>query len=685
MALFEPSLTKKPELRLLAMRDDGTTSKLVLPPLSNDLQRVLLTHLDDVDVLRLGAVSWSFYRLTRHDDLVWQPRIRALAQTLTRRWEAFANERNRDVIAQCASTEHQRLLHGVSGFLALQSAAYYCEGRMVHKALFDFAATHEGQMSLSEGMLINVLEQDPSGWCEAIDESTRTIGYVPINFTMPYGRVPLVACALRLQKLLAIAREPVDSAKTEADNQIPHIREEPLLTAKPALKLLAFDAAHLQALPLLPPHLQRRVLRFLSDSEVVRLGLVSRAFYSLTRRVAEVWAGPVMEIGQRLLTKAARRENRDELEWCQDGWCASRGFVGFLQLQSLALHCEGRVSWKPAFDFAATSDEELSLVEGRTVLVLIESPSGWWFCRDESGKEGWAPSNYLERCGGDLAKKVASLRLQALLTGTEAATAALSAAIAAKADAEAAALLKVRKAFAAVDKLLQPSLTKKPALQLLTIGDETPKLALPLTPDVQRLLLSDLSDREVVRLGAVCRSFYRLTRRDPAVWDSRIRALAQTVAPRRPALSPESAEIVRQCARAGCRPSLEGFVGFLTLQSARFYCSSLRVQTAMYDYEPSGPEELRLAAGAEVVVLHETPGGWWRGLDERIGTVALFPSNYTVCTKHELPSASALCLQSLLAIVNVDTLVEVQDAAPGRHTLAMELQRQLVTRLAGGT
>lgn len=47
---------------------------------------------------------------------------------------------------------------------------------------------------------------------------------------------------------------------------------------------------------------------------------------------------------------------------------------------------------------------------------------------------------------------------------------------------------------------------------------------------------------------------------------------------------------------------------------------------ALFDFEPSAEDELRLTAGQELIVLVQNEGGWWEGEIE--GEIGLFPSNY---------------------------------------------------------
>ena len=45
--------------------------------------------------------------------------------------------------------------------------------------------------------------------------------------------------------------------------------------------------------------------------------------------------------------------------------------------------------------YTAEAVGEVSLVKGKMVEVRRQSDSGWWFVR-AGGKEGWAPSNFLQ-------------------------------------------------------------------------------------------------------------------------------------------------------------------------------------------------------------------------------------------------------------------------------------------------
>ena len=49
------------------------------------------------------------------------------------------------------------------------------------------------------------------------------------------------------------------------------------------------------------------------------------------------------------------------------------------------------------FNYEPSRDDELELFKGQQVLVLEQSEDAWWRGRnEESGHDGWFPSNYVE-------------------------------------------------------------------------------------------------------------------------------------------------------------------------------------------------------------------------------------------------------------------------------------------------
>lgn len=48
------------------------------------------------------------------------------------------------------------------------------------------------------------------------------------------------------------------------------------------------------------------------------------------------------------------------------------------------------------YDFVADGDDEMSVHEGETLLVLERDTDEWWKCRNAQGNEGVVPANYLE-------------------------------------------------------------------------------------------------------------------------------------------------------------------------------------------------------------------------------------------------------------------------------------------------
>ena len=48
------------------------------------------------------------------------------------------------------------------------------------------------------------------------------------------------------------------------------------------------------------------------------------------------------------------------------------------------------------YDFTADGDDEMTVHEGETLLVLEHDADDWWKCKDAKGNEGVVPANYLE-------------------------------------------------------------------------------------------------------------------------------------------------------------------------------------------------------------------------------------------------------------------------------------------------
>lgn len=48
------------------------------------------------------------------------------------------------------------------------------------------------------------------------------------------------------------------------------------------------------------------------------------------------------------------------------------------------------------YDFKADGEDEMSVNEGETLLVLERDTDEWWKCRNGHGEEGVVPANYLE-------------------------------------------------------------------------------------------------------------------------------------------------------------------------------------------------------------------------------------------------------------------------------------------------
>ena len=57
-------------------------------------------------------------------------------------------------------------------------------------------------------------------------------------------------------------------------------------------------------------------------------------------------------------------------------------------------------------DFQAAADDGISFAVGQTVEVLEKAASGWWYVTID-GREGWAPSSYLEKASGKAAAPAA--------------------------------------------------------------------------------------------------------------------------------------------------------------------------------------------------------------------------------------------------------------------------------------
>jgi hypothetical protein len=201
-----------------------------------------------------------------------------------------------------------------------------------------------------------------------------------------------------------------------------------------------------------------------------------------------------------------------------------------------------------------------------------------------------------------------------------------------------------------VAQLGEPSLATTPALKLLAVWEETEKRALPPMPvDLQRLLLTHLSHDEVIRLGAVSRSFYLLTRHDLTVWTPRIQALAKTLLEKPKGPNVVNREKLKQCATG--EVGVGGFVGFLMLRSLEMFCDSARICTAMFAFEPGDASELKLTDGKKVRILTEDAGGWWMAQDVDSGATGLVPANFLDMGDEERSSknnAAARQLQALL-------------------------------------
>ncbi len=48
------------------------------------------------------------------------------------------------------------------------------------------------------------------------------------------------------------------------------------------------------------------------------------------------------------------------------------------------------------YDFVADGDDEMTVHEGETLLVLERDTDEWWKCKNAKGEEGVVPANYLE-------------------------------------------------------------------------------------------------------------------------------------------------------------------------------------------------------------------------------------------------------------------------------------------------
>uniref|UniRef100_A0A7S1VDK9 SH3 domain-containing protein n=1 Tax=Sexangularia sp. CB-2014 TaxID=1486929 RepID=A0A7S1VDK9_9EUKA len=49
------------------------------------------------------------------------------------------------------------------------------------------------------------------------------------------------------------------------------------------------------------------------------------------------------------------------------------------------------------WDFAGTESDEVPVRKGEVVTVIDESDPDWWMVRNQAGKQGTAPSNYLKK------------------------------------------------------------------------------------------------------------------------------------------------------------------------------------------------------------------------------------------------------------------------------------------------
>lgn len=63
---------------------------------------------------------------------------------------------------------------------------------------------------------------------------------------------------------------------------------------------------------------------------------------------------------------------------------------------------------KAIHSYSSHAATDLSFKEGDTLSVLVQTEEHWWKARDESGKVGMIPSNYISRLGIESEKWVAS-------------------------------------------------------------------------------------------------------------------------------------------------------------------------------------------------------------------------------------------------------------------------------------
>jgi len=54
-----------------------------------------------------------------------------------------------------------------------------------HRALFDYEAVNDGELSLKEGQIVYISEKDPTGWWYAITEDRKAEGFVPSSYVEP--------------------------------------------------------------------------------------------------------------------------------------------------------------------------------------------------------------------------------------------------------------------------------------------------------------------------------------------------------------------------------------------------------------------------------------------------------------------------------------------------------------------
>lgn len=55
---------------------------------------------------------------------------------------------------------------------------------------------------------------------------------------------------------------------------------------------------------------------------------------------------------------------------------------------------------KALYDFDAAEDtQEMSVVSGQILGLILDQEDGWWLCKNnETGVEGYVPGTYLEKC-----------------------------------------------------------------------------------------------------------------------------------------------------------------------------------------------------------------------------------------------------------------------------------------------